>query len=776
MAPNPQQNPQDAQNTLGGPSMAWERLAEELRKLNAHLEAINAPTALGQIAAQRKIFELKTQPITGDPQAASAPPNLWTPEAAQERDRFRQQHQTRLAEQRYRQGLGAWQGGVSASLPPEPPTEETTPIDNSSNPDRATEMARKQADYRRMTGKQRRVKTYRALREGGLIGGLQEYIVGSNYADVAAPAYGHEDDTGEPGTPSGRASVGGGGRRYDPVGDRNIPPGMEGMDLNRIANEGFTMPRFGEFTIQDKMRIARDWAGRRALQAEEGSSRESFYGITAGLLNKGVNNAAQIHAAHAELRRLNALGQGLVTRGEDLGFSPESLNLSASNIGIRAPWAMLPGVGSEAAREGWDQWLDRQRLRMRPGINGEQAREIVNATRQFGYSGGRADDIAFGSLAPLVQEGQQAENIMPLLDAATRLGATSLEDFTETMSGLGEVAQSTRQTLSETQQAMGEFAQTAQQHGATYGQGLTAGRGFMTATGMSASLGGRMMEHDLTQALAFQQYGLLPSQIGLLPGSEMANLTLDTINMGMRIAAPTARERNVQTQWGSYKVSARDAQIAASTQFTGLTADETKRLLRNQDQVRAAAEASTALEGNRQAARDVTKGLRYKDKENNGPFGINPLNVFGEKEVTKYRRDLTGAELAILQSEGNDEIISNREVIQALDKAGVKDDRLKKLRELGGSKSVGKQDEFRREARKALEERTSKLNTEEPDVYIGFTGQAKKWLQQTDSKGNPIKDAANSGGPSLALNAIGAMTPQNAASTMAKAAASLIGG
>lgn len=777
------------------PNLAWKQLADELKKLNAHLEALNAPTILGRLAAERKIFERKIEPITGDPSKASTPPKTTSEQANYVADayfRANPQERTRQYAERVQRAEREARSRISnASQPePEPPTEEMEPEDNASRPDRAAEMAAKRREYRRMTGKQRRANILKARREGGLRGALQEYIVSSNYADAAAPPYGHEDDTGlgidEPGTPSSRASVGGGGggRGYDPVGERNIPPGMEGMDLNRIANEGFTMPRFGEFTIQDKMRIARDWAGRRALLAKEGSGTEAFFGMTSGLLNKGVNNAAQIHAAHAEARRIWRMGQGVSARGEELGFSPGAATIGTGNIGFRAPWSTLPLIGSEAAREGWDQWWDKQRLRMRPGINSSQAGEIVNVTRQLGYSGDRADDIMFKSLAPLVQEGQEAENVAPLLDAATRLGATSLEEFTETMSGLGEVAQSTRQTLADTQQAMADFAQTAQQHGATYGQGLSSGRGFMASTGMSAQVGSRMMDHDLTQALAFQKYGLLPSQVGLLPGGEMANLTLDTINMGMRMAAPTAQEREIRTPYGTTKISARDAQIAASTQFTGLTADETKRFLRNQKEIRAAATAENVLQGNEQAVKDINKDIRAENKRTREAVESThrpSLTTYmqGGKPPTGERKKYTEAEFAILQSENStDEIQSNREVLKALDEAGVKDKTLKKLEELGTSKDLDmdKQKKFTKEARRALEEQTGKLNTEEPDVYIGFTGPAKKWLQQTDSKGNPIKDAANSGGPSLALNAIGAMSPQNAASTMAKAAASLLGG
>lgn len=622
-----------------------------------------------------------------------------------------------------------------------------------------------------------------ARRQEGFRNKLGQWIRLTNENSAEAPAY---DDEGHlAGFREGFA-----GRGSGTPSDTSMPPGpggilpqgMTGMSpeaIDRIRSESFNMPRFGEWKWQDYARMTRDWMGRSAInrlevaqtQATAGlqegtpeyaaalrsvSNMGSTRGMISGLANIGVNSAAQIETARRVITRALNVGAGQTEIGRSLGFSPQEDwdNIFGLPFGIRAPWSNLPGIGSSAAQEGWRQRLTDWRLQAKAGISRSDARDITNILSEFGYSGADNQNAALDVFAPLVQQGQRPEDIGPLFDQAVRYGGSSLDQFTNSMKDLNGVAIQTRQTLTQATQSMAEYAQASQEAGSTYAQGQQGANEFSQTTGMPASVGAQMLQSPMVQGLAMQRFGLLPQQMGNLPGSATAGLTVSSVNMMMNAFAGARHPTTIHLPGGNtYTISGEDNQIAMVASQMGLTPEQVKQLSgRHGRQILAASPLSgmlTAHERAYNAARqqfshqvgatpDRTIYLPHGRREVAGTPGHREYDPIASPVLDQLRNDMS-----------NPDVTSRREIINQMAKAGVG---AKERNRLAGIK---KESDFNREAKKTIDNLTKMDVQPENQVYVKFTGAAAKFFKQSDVSGHDIKkSAANAGGDPITTQAI----------------------
>lgn len=631
-----------------------------------------------------------------------------------------------------------------------------------------------------------RVQTARS--QEGFKNKVDTWINLTNKYSAQAPPYDDEGHMAGQNEGVGSGGTSGGGSGSD---DASVPPnaampqlprGMSGMSsdaIARIRNESLNMPRFGEWKWQDYARMGRDWFGRWALNAQQTAIDQATAGLTegtpeyqaaldsvsnvggmrgtiAGLANIGVNSAAQIETARRMATRVLNIGQGQTEIGASLGYSPQEdwNNVLGLPFGIRAPWSNLPGIGSAAAQEGWRQKLTDWRLQAKAGISGSDARDITNTLSKFGYSGADNQNAALDVFAPLVQQGQTPEDIGPLFDQAVRYGGSSLKDFTDTMKDLNGVAIQTRQTLTNATQSMAAYAQASQEAGSTYAQGQKASNEFSQTTGMPATVGAQMLQSPMVQGLAMQRFGLLPQQMGNLPGSAIAGLSVSSVNMMMNAFSGMNRPTTIHLPGGNtYQISGLDNQAAMVSSVLGITPEQVKQMSgQHGRQILAASPLSGMLTAHERAYGAAHQRFSHEvgatsDRTVYLPYG---RRIDGGTAAHRVYDNIPNPVLKQLQDDmTNPDVTSRREIINQMAKAGVGQ---KERNRLAGIKSEG---DFDKEAKKTIENLT-KMNVQ-PDnqVYVKFTGTAAKFFRQSDVNGHDIqKSQANAGGSPINTQAV----------------------
>lgn len=731
MASNTQQpTPDPGSLTLRTLAAQGQQLVEQMDKLNKHFESFQAATAVGQIRGQQKVLENQaaTLPTGVSPNASRADQVAQAAQAVEDAQILKNNPY-------YRRGGWSQPGsdqpvaGVSenASVAPDTPRQTRQGL----------------------------------LRRLGKARNFTQFVEAAN-ADA---------DSGQR------------------LPDDFSVPGMANMDLNEIRTTMPEIPRFGEWTMADKANLLRDWTGRLAIASQENAGgsptrASSAFGNISGMANFVSENASSIYSARLLARGITSFGQGMAQQGANLGYdtSGGEITIPGTNIGFRPPWRLLPGVGSNAADEGWHQWLTTQRLSFRPGINRQQAQEMVQTLAQYGYSGDLNQNLATGSLAELIQHGQRPSDFIPLVDQAIRYNTTDVDSVTDALRSLGDVARATHQNLTEATQGMAAYAQAAQEAGSTYQQGMTSSNYFVGSTGMNAAFGAQMLQNPLVQGLGMQQFGILPSQIGLLPGGQVAGLTEQAAQMAMTLATPVGQDQIINTPGGQVTISGRQRQIAQAASSLGITPEQMTRLVDHPDQLRRAGQIQTMLQGQQQNIDDAQKArnwhweandrdsLSYEDRLRQAGIPLDATHglsgdidrdkaLLGRKGYSKEQIDkfanadpgrhrvyepYTPEQLGALTTlyDSKDNIQSTSEIMKQMDKLGISREDRSALIKLENSPQ-----KFHDKAQQIITKQMDLFNQETPDVYIGFRGDAARYFQQLDKNGNPLKNSANAGGP-----------------------------
>jgi hypothetical protein len=400
------------------------------------------------------------------------------------------------------------------------------------------------------------------------------------------------------------------------------------------AQETWQIPQFGEMTWQNKLDFGADALQRSAVNSyrarldhmvnEQGMSRADaqaqlntagsfgqgiggFRGYGANLLRMGADNAVKAYLGMQMFRGGFERGRGLSAAGTELGYARgDSVTIPGTEIGF-----MLPGQGtSEGIRQRWTA----QRLRMRSGISGAQANDIVGALAQNGFSGSEGNRVGLDYISDLVREGQNPEEASSLFAQAVRNGNASMSEVASTLKDLGDSARTARQTLSQYMEGLDEFSERAQQSGALKGTGLQLARSVTTALGISGQQAAEVFDSPIMQATMMRDYGVLPNEIGNLGGTSagregFSTGMLNSIDTAMRMAQPFAHDQRGPN--GEIIVSGRDRQIGQAAQFMGMSRETFERLLRGKDQSRSLIKAQGAIEDFKKQAGPTRSGTRY---------------------------------------------------------------------------------------------------------------------------------------------------------------------
>lgn len=572
------------------------------------------------------------------------------------------------------------------------------------------------------------------------------------------------------------------------------------------GQEPFTLPQFGEFTVQDKLNMAADFFQRRTVRqyqraredrrtditgqvqqsfnfSDEDMQRDDVQGIingrldrqqiTAGLrsgrtamaMRMAADNAAQAVTVARDVRRLVGYGGGVQQQGVAAGFERAGQwTIPGTDLGITNPADLIRGIfggsndGGSAVAEGIQQRINAQRLRLRGGIDGQQAQAIIQSVSGAGWTGEQGQNLAFDVIAPLVQQGQNPEQTTKLMDQAIRNGNTSVEEFLETMTDLGPAARAARMSLDEYQAALGEFAEVAQQFGATTGQGQRLGRSLSTSLGMAPQVAsGLLFESPLVQGAAMAQTGLLPQQQGLLGANQSTGAIYAALDMAAQ-GTSGFREQGFTDPTTGHRVTGEDAQVAAMSQILGgqYTPDVIKRLRRNRRATEGGARASDRLDAYTEKAQatqrerdrvDIT--VRDRDWYSVSDQASRLWGGGGDpREVVpaRFRRASADADRQLNRDWGRirGDILSMAPE-KGSDERSEFDKRIHKLDDLAPGKR-GK------EARKLIEERMRDLGDpgdDRPEVRVKFTGPAAKVFEQVMGDDGKAKRSSNSGGKAI---------------------------
>jgi hypothetical protein len=357
-------------------------------------------------------------------------------------------------------------------------------------------------------------------------------------------------------------------------------------------SSGIRIPQYGEITVQnilDRVRQNRLDASRKHVdqygtitdpEAHTAAGRQAFW---AERLSRQAGNAAGAHALFRQTQRGTQMAQGfsgmLEDPGTSLGFGRDIINIGP--FGFTNPF-------SRAGAEGMHQWLDQFRLRLRGGINGEQAQQINAATAGSGFSGQQGADIRMDFMAPLVQRyGLNAENLAPFLQVL-RTGTGTIDDLNRVLGELGEGARSARMPVDAFTQSVAQLGEQMQAQGGTFLGGAQLGTQFAQSTGLNPGVAGTLMQNPVVQGYVAARTGLPTTLAG--SASPLAQQRSMEQALRDRVAAfkgtmPSHREpiRDIDGNVVDYEVtSGRDAEIAAAAQSLGINQEQAKQMMNHQ--------------------------------------------------------------------------------------------------------------------------------------------------------------------------------------------------
>lgn len=359
---------------------------------------------------------------------------------------------------------------------------------------------------------------------------------------------------------------------------------------------GFRIPRFGQLNVQDYINMARDTAEKGGLNngvqiGKFQMGQETSQSVAQGLQTLS-NRAGYAYAGRDAFRRVSnfASAQGfnpgdMANTGAQLGYRRDTgglmshFNIPGTGIGFATPF-------SSAGGEGLRQAEDTQMLRLRSGINGEQAKRIVNASAAAGFSGDQGGDVANNLMAPLFQRfGLDPQSLIPFTQVL-RTGTGTVQDLSKELGNLGEGARTARMDINTYTQAVAASGEAAQSSGGSYMQGIKFGQDFGLSTGLDPSVGNQLLSNPLIQANLAGMTGLPSFAQGAaspLVKEQAIQASLRQMVSGFKGSMPTTRVAIRDPATGKIidheTTSGLDAAIGAAASQLGINFDEAKKLL-----------------------------------------------------------------------------------------------------------------------------------------------------------------------------------------------------
>lgn len=589
------------------------------------------------------------------------------------------------------------------------------------------------------------------------------------------------------GVSSGASLPGGGGGRWDEPPRPPAPPGggdwggnlpgggpnqnqpgwaktLEREGITPESRFGLTIPRLGEFTVQDKLNMYARYMGRTAMRRDDAQDP----GLATRVMGRSAAGAAYLRdqsavlvAINREFQRVREFARQEELSGEALGFSRESAlgDLELGGIGAR----INLGVTSEAQQEALHQEFTQRRVQAAPGVSGEEAQRIRNVVGGLGYSRDLNANLQYNLFRPLQQRGIDPEAVAPLVDQGVRQGNMSIVALRDTMIDLQEAARNANMTLQDVMESTAEYAESVQEVGASY-EGALRNAATFTRMGLDPRIASQAMQSPMVQGNLAQMTGLPRELQGIIGAAGVAQGMGKTIQQGLALGAQYRNmpDRTVTSASGQKITIAtgEDAQIAMAQQVTGIPRQIIERYMKNPDFLETGAiaqemagKAQQQVEAIRNRPKQVTRriGPPRTKVPVVGPNGIE-YKELDSKDGSRYvtetvneKRDLTDADRRRLQSGSTtDDVVQYDELEKqmiAMDPQNQEwTDRVRKI-----SKDHGKVEDRFKVATRIIGEATAAGT--EPDYMVGLTDEARKVLKIEKPKDrNAALPRANAGG------------------------------
>lgn len=610
-------------------------------------------------------------------------------------------------------------------------------------------------------------------------------------------------DIGEPGSGAslppnaeeyalGQGGRGGGGRGgavrtefgFPSPGDPNYNPRawQNNVDFGKI-DEPFQLPRFGELTIQDYLNMLSTRRTRQALgpagearnlrsQAEQQNrdltdeeqgqindlteQSDRYGGKAAAYKYLADNVAPQLYTAHRIARSVirTAVSQGInpnewEQRGAALGYE------RGPNVGpLHIPFGAAGG-------EGFRQQMDIYQLRLKGGINNEQAQAINAASAGAGFGGDLGHQVSYQLMAPMMQKyGANPQNFVPFLQAL-RTGTAGVGDLTSALGDLGQTTREANMHIDQTTEALAKVVEQTQEMGGTTLGGIRTGTAFQQTFGLPADLSGQVAQSGFTQAHLAAQTGIPGNLQGALPatarlqGGLQAMQRVYSMYAGQNgrggvfpsVDTPITDPTTGEVIAHQHTAGSEFAYAATGQQF-GLNAEQTKKMLNRRGayaalQARGLAEAysgrNTRIANDyrrhpAQSVEDVAKAHGISKKHLGAyTIGADGMPVFKDSgyddsigtSIRKWMKDDAGrfaTDHTRYTVHGNNQVEWG-ELRAMADRAGVKPKTLDKIRR----ETEGHAGERARRVTHELNKVIDDANT--PQLHVKFTGPAAKMFK-----------------------------------------------
>jgi hypothetical protein len=615
-----------------------------------------------------------------------------------------------------------------------------------------------------------------------------EDSAGERRGGAALPEVPRGMTTAAGGVSSG-ASVPGGGGRWDQPPRPPAPPGGGGGPDNTAGEPGWaqaliregitpesrlamTVPRIGEYTMQDKLNFFAHWMGRAAQRRgttdASGNTKYDLAGTIMGRAGAGAaylrDQSASLVALNNEFQRVRGFAREQELSGEALGFSRESKFGDLEMFGVGGRINLL--ASSAAQREAIHQEWSQRRVQAAPGVSGEEAQRIKQIVSGMGYSRDLNANLQLNMFRNLQQRGIDPEAVAPLVDQGVRQGNSSISSLRGIMYDLADAARHAHMTLQDVMESTAEYAESVQEVGASYESALKNAAVF-TRVGLDPRIASQAMKNPMVQGNLATMTGLPPEFQGIVSAAGVAQAISTTVQQGLALGTPYLNmpDRTLTSESGE-KVpisTGRDAQIAMAQHASGVPRQVIERIIKDPKFLEKGAVASQMLEktqglvqgmSNRQVERTITPTTRVPVVGPNGIEYKEMPNADAIKETVTERRNLTASQLETLtKAKSGDSIFQVEEIEQQLIALDPKNkqwtDRVRRL----GKEHKDIEDRLK-SAGDLLGEAME--TSPEPDYILGLTDEAAKALQIEKPKDrNGALPRANAGGTPANSNYLG---------------------
>jgi hypothetical protein len=544
--------------------------------------------------------------------------------------------------------------------------------------------------------------------------------------------------------------------------------------INPETQATFTIPRLGEFTIQDKLNMASQYLGGRAwVNREEGNAGRAVWQarLGAGAATLAENSAAYT-MVQREFNRVRALSHGVEVSGEDLGYRRDeggvgtTIGIGGIGFRIRAPF-----IGSEAERQGTNMRLTQTRIGLMPAVSGEEAGRIGELTRGMGYS--TQDDmfdlIGRRVLGTLQQRGIDPETMAPLINQAARQGNVDLVRFRDSLTDISESARNAYMSVGDAAEATATYAEQMQNMGGGFESSVRSAGTFINA-GLDPRLVSQAMQAPLVQGYGTALTGLPPQMLGTVTAAGQSQILSRSVQTALSLARGYAARGDTYMTGASGErirvASGDDAQRAFAAQMTGLSPEVIRRFQRNPNFIQQGATATTFIDQMQRNITDMTTTHhREAIRDDHAPEirgrymttrGVEHQgNVIGYRTVTGHR-DLTDAERRRLErGMTNDHRVEWNEVAQELIALQPGDRRwADRVRQLSRTTNI---EDRLHQARKMVGDVTRAQSGAQQQGLIGLTQEARRFFKV--EKQPTARQQANAGGAPANSGAVGALPP-----------------